>query len=100
VHVHDLVSPTLLSPFVASWLRRVSVFRSPRLSYNRSQVPYLKSGNHHDFGHEIHRFSFGPEGQGATTITDKMAQVKKKLGIHDPLTGVKAHTEESQYMFQ
>lgn len=99
MHVHDLVSP-LLSPFVASSRLAPVIFRSPRLSYDRSQVPYLKSGNHHDFGHEIHRFSFGPEGQGASTITDKMVQVKKKLGIHDPLTGVKAHTEESQYMFQ
>ncbi|KAL7413427.1 ER to Golgi transport-related protein [Mrakia frigida] len=63
-------------------------------------VPYLKSGGHHDFGHEIHRFSFGPEGQGVSTITKKMIEVKKKLGIFDPLQGVKAHTEESQYMFQ
>jgi len=29
-----------------------------------------------------------------------MVEVKKKLGIFDPLQGVQAHTEESQYMFQ
>lgn len=62
------------------------------------QVPYLKSGNHHDFGHRIHRFSFGPE--GADKPTKKMIDVKRKLKIHDPLENVRAHTEESQYMFQ
>jgi hypothetical protein len=61
-------------------------------------VPYLKSGNHHDFGHHIHRFSFGPE--GALAPTKKMVEVKRKLKIHDPLENVRAHTEESQYMFQ
>ncbi|GAA5870619.1 hypothetical protein JCM1840_004818 [Sporobolomyces johnsonii] len=66
-------------------------------------VPYLQGGNKHDFGHEVHHFSFGSEtedeffrggaGRG-------LKQTKKELGIVNPLDGVRAHTEESNYMFQ
>jgi hypothetical protein len=62
-------------------------------------VPYLRSGNHHDFGHVIHRFSFGADGDPLTP-TPEMVNVKRKLDIVDPLEGVRGHTEESNYMFQ
>jgi hypothetical protein len=62
-------------------------------------VPYLRSGNHHDFGHVINRFSFGADGDPLQP-TKEMLAVKKRLDIIDPLQGVKGHTEESNYMFQ
>ncbi|KAL8279228.1 hypothetical protein RQP46_008265 [Phenoliferia psychrophenolica] len=65
-------------------------------------VPYLQGGNKHDFGHVIHHFSFGSEmeeefvGVGGMGLED----TKRSLGIVNPLDGMKAHTEESNYMFQ
>ncbi|GAA5902473.1 hypothetical protein JCM6882_002762 [Rhodosporidiobolus microsporus] len=69
-------------------------------------VPYLQGegGQKHDFGHIVHRFSFGSEteeeflnayGSGAG-----VDETKRSLGIVQPLEGIKAHTEESNYMFQ
>ncbi|GEM11224.1 cell cycle checkpoint protein rad17 [Rhodotorula toruloides] len=78
---------------------------SPGRSFQTNQqhihdlVPYLQGGKKHDFGHEIHSFSFGSEsedefvGMGGKKATD----VKKALGIVNPLDGIKAHTEESNY---
>ena len=63
-------------------------------------VPYLEGGQHHDFGHEIHKFSFGSETEQISQNTVETERLKKKLDISDPLTGIKAHTEESKYMFQ
>ncbi|GAA5993626.1 hypothetical protein JCM11641_001033 [Rhodosporidiobolus odoratus] len=67
-------------------------------------VPYLSSGNKHDFAHVMHKFSFGSETEeeflneyGAGQGVD---ETKKGLGIVNPLEGIKAHTEESNYMFQ
>ncbi|GFZ42595.1 hypothetical protein JCM24511_00311 [Saitozyma sp. JCM 24511] len=65
-------------------------------------VPYLKDANHHDFGHVINKFSFGADrtpAQEAASLRKETAS-RTKLGIKDPLQGVKAHTEESDYMFQ
>ncbi|KAK4046515.1 ER-derived vesicles protein erv46 [Microbotryomycetes sp. JL221] len=65
-------------------------------------VPYLQSGNKHDFGHHINSFYFSSEtedefvGRGGVTATS----TKKVLGIVNPLDGYEAHTEESNYMFQ
>lgn len=62
-------------------------------------VPYLQDGNKHDFGHRINRFSFQSEteeefvGRGGITAE----QTKKSLGITNPLDGLVAHTEESNY---
>lgn len=52
-----------------------------------------------DFGHMIHELSFD---DGHRTTTHKhIDQVRKQiLGISEPLNGVKAHTEKSQFMFQ
>ncbi|GAA5833692.1 hypothetical protein JCM11251_003206 [Rhodosporidiobolus azoricus] len=69
-------------------------------------VPYLQGegGSKHDFGHIIHRLDFGSEteaeflsayGSGAG-----VDETKRSLGIVNPLDGIKAHTEESNYMFQ
>lgn len=63
-------------------------------------VPYLEGGQHHDFGHEIHKFSFGSETEQISQNNAETERLKKKLNISDPLTGIKAHTEESNYMFQ
>lgn len=60
-------------------------------------VPYLQAGNKHDFGHIIHRFSFGSEteeefvGAGGAGVEE----TKAGLGIVNPLDGIRAHTEES-----
>lgn len=63
-------------------------------------VPYLEGGQHHDFGHIIHKFSFGSEEEQRKQNSEETERLKKKLDISDPLTGIKAHTEESNYMFQ
>ncbi|GAA5908587.1 retrograde cargo receptor ERV46 [Sporobolomyces salmoneus] len=69
-------------------------------------VPYLQGGTKHDFGHEIHGFSFASETEeeffkgGKKGTKGSREKTKKELGIVDPLEGVKAHTEESNYMFQ
>lgn len=63
-------------------------------------VPYLEGGQHHDFGHIIHKFSFGSEAEQLKQNEAETERLKKKLDISDPLTGIKAHTEESNYMFQ
>ncbi|GAA5938031.1 retrograde cargo receptor ERV46 [Sporobolomyces koalae] len=67
-------------------------------------VPYLQGGNKHDFGHEIHGFSFASETEdeffrSGSSRTNR-ERTKKDLGIVNPLDGMKAHTEESNYMFQ
>lgn len=61
-------------------------------------VPYLQAEHKHDFGHELHAFSFGSEteaefvGHGAWKGAD---ETKRNLGIVNPLDGIRAHTEES-----
>lgn len=57
-------------------------------------VPYLQTGNSHDFGHIIHRFAFMAEDQ-AREDDDETSRMKSSLGIVNPLDGIKAHTEES-----
>lgn len=58
-------------------------------------VPYLQGGKNHDFGHIIHRFGFSAESEhDDSTESDRM---KRSLGIVNPLDGVAAHTEESNY---
>lgn len=64
-------------------------------------VPYLQGGSKHDFGHEIHQFSFASESEeeffkmGTSGKGRNKERTKKELGIVDPLDGIKAHTEES-----
>jgi hypothetical protein len=64
-------------------------------------VPYLSGSgeNHHDFGHIINDFSFESE-NSFTASKDARSLVRKVMGIVDPLQGVRAHTEKSQFMFQ
>ncbi|KZO97037.1 Sec1-like protein [Calocera viscosa TUFC12733] len=64
-------------------------------------VPYLKDANHHDFGHQIHYFAFESDGEQQAELGRLSKSIKTRLGIDkNPLDGVKAHTEESNYMFQ
>ena len=63
-------------------------------------VPYLQGEHHHDFGHVVHRFNFGSEEEHLGTAAAETERLKGSLGIVDPLNGIKAHTEESNYMFQ
>ncbi|CAD6576591.1 MAG: hypothetical protein CYPHOPRED_006042 [Cyphobasidiales sp. Tagirdzhanova-0007] len=63
-------------------------------------VPYLQGGNKHHFGHVIHRFSFGSEEEQWHENEQQTERLKKSLGIQDPMNGLAAHTEESNYMFQ
>jgi hypothetical protein len=63
-----------------------------------SQVPYLKDSNHHDFGHIINKFRFAADMDDAQEkkVIGKEMMSRTKLGIMDPLYGVKAHTEECE----
>ncbi|AFR97842.1 COPII-coated vesicle component Erv46 [Cryptococcus neoformans] len=65
-------------------------------------VPYLRDKNHHDFGHIVHKFRFGGDMTKAEelTVLPKEQRWRDKLGLRDPLQGMKAHTEVSNYMFQ
>jgi hypothetical protein len=65
-------------------------------------VPYLRDSNHHDFGHYVNRFRFASDMDEFydPAMLGKEARTRTSLGIKDPLTGTKAHTEESDYMFQ
>lgn len=77
---------------------------SPGRSFQTHQVhvhdlvPYLQDSNLHDFGHIVHKFAFMDVNQ--PTETDHTSRLKQTLGIINPLDGVKAHTEASNYMFQ
>ncbi|OAV98407.1 hypothetical protein PTTG_05555 [Puccinia triticina 1-1 BBBD Race 1] len=77
---------------------------SPGRSFQTHQVhvhdlvPYLQDSNLHDFGHVIHNFAFMDANQ--PTETAYTLRLKRTLGIVNPLDGVKAHTEASNYMFQ
>ncbi|WVR03852.1 hypothetical protein IAU60_000849 [Kwoniella sp. DSM 27419] len=81
---------------------------SPGKSFQGSAIamaellPYLRDKNHHDFGHTIHEFRFGAdltpaEEKRMRPLEDKW---RKSLAIRDPLHGVEARTDETQYMFQ
>ncbi|KAG8739191.1 hypothetical protein FRC10_006055 [Ceratobasidium sp. 414] len=71
-------------------------------------VPYLKDGNHHDFGHYIHEFHFEGEREVEDEWrgTDKHSAWRKKVGVEDhALDEVMAHvtpdrTTAGNYMFQ
>ncbi|GAA6042893.1 hypothetical protein JCM8097_002756 [Rhodosporidiobolus ruineniae] len=83
---------------------------SPGKSFQNNQmhvhdlVPYLQGGQKHDFGHVVHHFSFGSESEeeflNAYGADQGIDATKRSLGIVNPLDGIKAHTEESNYMFQ
>ncbi|KAK4698971.1 endoplasmic reticulum-Golgi intermediate compartment protein 3, partial [Phenoliferia sp. Uapishka_3] len=62
-------------------------------------VPYLQGGNKHDFGHVINHFSFGSEMEEEFVAMGgvSLEETKKSLGIVNPLDGMRAHTEESNY---
>lgn len=58
-------------------------------------VPYLRDKNHHDFGHIVHKFRFGADMTKAEelTVLPKEQRWRDKLGLKDPLQGIKVHTE-------
>ncbi|EPQ29536.1 uncharacterized protein PFL1_02755 [Pseudozyma flocculosa PF-1] len=101
LHVNKVVGSFHLSPGRAFQANNMHI---------HDLVPYLSGtgAEHHDFGHFIHEFSFASENkaQGGSgwgrssgqTVTD--AEIKKRLGVQDPLNGVRAHTEKSAFMFQ
>lgn len=52
-----------------------------------------------DFGHVIHELSFDDE--EAYTGSRPIDKARKSvMGISEPLNGLRAHTEKSQFMFQ
>jgi hypothetical protein len=54
-----------------------------------------------DFGHIIHELSFGTEDEYHAGKDNQAGRaVKQIMGVSDPLEGVRAHTEKSQFMFQ
>ncbi|KAJ1300061.1 hypothetical protein OPQ81_011181 [Rhizoctonia solani] len=73
-------------------------------------VPYLKDGNHHDFGHHIHEFHF----EGEREVEDEWrgghrgTSWRRSVGLEKhPLEGVQGHTQyrydndkASNWMFQ
>ncbi|KAN0060602.1 ER-derived vesicles protein erv46 [Thecaphora frezii] len=97
LHVNKVVGSFHLSPGRA--------FQSNSMHVH-DLVPYLTGtgAEHHDFGHFIHAFGFASENESGTsgvsgrTVDD--ADIKRRLGVKDPLEGVRAHTEHSQFMFQ
>ena len=97
LHVNKVVGSLFLSPGRA--------FQHGGLS-SHSLVPYLQgSGDeYHHFGHIIHEFSFGMDGEFPEPLEDDYGHPyisrKHRLGIEDPLRGHRAHTSESQFMFQ
>lgn len=70
----------------------------PVVSRADMQVPYLRDSNHHDFGHYVNKLRFvGDTDDGVLGfVNGKEMQSRRKLGILDPLTGTKAHTEECE----
>ncbi|KAG8737882.1 hypothetical protein FRC10_007568, partial [Ceratobasidium sp. 414] len=63
-------------------------------------VPYLKSGNHHDFGHHVHELHF----EGEREVEDswrpgkRMSGWRKKVGLEGhQLDGVVAHASEDRF---
>ncbi len=98
VHVNKVVGNFHMSPGKA--------FQSNSMHVH-DLVPYLAGtgAEHHDFGHVIKHFSFGSDAEyhmskvrGSSKLESN--GVKEKLKIKDPLEGLRAHTEESQFMFQ
>lgn len=96
VHVNRVVGNLHLNPGRA--FQRNDV-------HTHDLVPYLQGtgDEYHHFGHVIHELSFGTMyefiGQRAgrqNTSSSKKAQ----LGLRDPLQGRRAHTEQSQFMYQ
>lgn len=89
--------------YLSIWPVRTHSHLSPGRSFQSNQkhaqelVPYLQGDAGHDFGHVINHFSFASEtedefvGMGGR----KAREVKKALGIVNPLDGIKAHTEKS-----
>lgn len=92
IHVNKVVGNFHLSPGRA--FQRNSV-------HTHELVPYLQgSGDeYHHFGHVIHDFSFGMDGEFPHDGNARRP-LKQLLAINDPLKGRRAHTEESQFMFQ
>ncbi|PWN45193.1 ER to Golgi transport-related protein [Ceraceosorus guamensis] len=102
IHVNKVVGNFHLSPGKAFQRNSMAIY---------DLVPYLagnKEANHHDFGHIIHELSFGTQEEFIATQTwnnvnplaKRPKTAKQRLGIVDPLQGVRAHTEKSQFMFQ
>jgi len=67
--------------------------------YAHELVPYLKDGNHHEWGHYIHQFAFeSPIEEWKSSLSETM---RKKLGIVvQPLDFHRARTTSPDYMFQ
>jgi hypothetical protein len=62
-------------------------------------VPYLKDGNHHDFGHYIHEFHFegDAEAEDEWRGTDRGTAWRKKVGLDGhPLDDVMAHVSNDR----
>ncbi|WVQ74510.1 hypothetical protein IAR50_004111 [Cryptococcus sp. DSM 104548] len=80
---------------------------SPGRSYHNNMaqmlqlMPNLRDANH-GFGHIVHKFRFAGdlEAEQEKAVLPREYKWRDKLGLKDPLQGVKAHTEESNYMFQ
>lgn len=92
VHVNKVIGNLHISPGRA--FQRNSV-------HMHDLVPYLSGhgATHHDFGHVIHEMSFDEE-NAYTWSRKARIEARRAMGIQDPLEGVRAHTELSQFMFQ
>lgn len=94
VHINRVVGNLHLNPGRA--FQRNSV-------HTHDLVPYLQGAGDefHHFGHIIHDLSFGTLDEFMDHRAGRIASsTKEKLGITDALRGRKAHTEQSQFMFQ
>ncbi|KAG8682088.1 hypothetical protein FRC11_000266 [Ceratobasidium sp. 423] len=67
--------------------------------YAHDLVPYLKDGNHHDFGHYIHEFHFegDREIEDSWRPGDRGTEWRKRVGSEKhPLDGVSAHVNHGR----
>ncbi|KAI0753897.1 Sec1-like protein [Irpex lacteus] len=64
-------------------------------------VPYLKEdGNRHDFSHTIQTFAFEGDDEFDFDKAKRGLELKKSLGVINPLDGTSLKTSKAQYMFQ
>jgi endoplasmic reticulum-Golgi intermediate compartment protein 3 len=64
-------------------------------------VPYLRDdGSKHDFSHKIHEFSFDSDQDYNIRLARTSLEMRKRLGLVQPLDKTERHTSKAQYMFQ
>ncbi|KAF9067147.1 endoplasmic reticulum vesicle transporter-domain-containing protein [Rhodocollybia butyracea] len=64
-------------------------------------VPYLREdGNKHDYSHTIHELFFETDDDSNYRKARITGEIKKRLGVENPLTNITMITRKPQYMYQ